>query len=154
LQIVIVGTSLDNKLPDPETSPEQIAELGLDPASSAPHDIFLAIASRWGTLVRSQLREWLSRLAGDFIEGRDARATQVALIMNSVDIIHSSALDWKRFTKSRPAKVCASVDETGIPALRARIARLAEAQVASTLQQLSKRLEELDAAVFAAIERS
>lgn len=154
LQIVIVGTSLDNKLPDPDTSPEQISELGLDPGSSTTHDVFLAIASRWTALVGSQFREWLSRLAAEFIESRDAREDHVARIMQGLDIIPSSALDWKRFSRTRPPKVCASIDETGIPALRSRIAGLADAQVASTLQHLSKRLEELDAAAFDAIERS
>ena len=154
VEIVIVGTSLDNKVPDPETSPDQIVELGLDPTSASAREIFLAIVDRWKTLVSGQFKDWLMRLAGEFIESRVERDEQVERIMSRVEVVASSAFDWKRLMKKRAPRVCVSIEETGIPQLRSRISGLAEKQIESTRNQLSKRLDDAEAAVLDAIERS
>jgi hypothetical protein len=154
VQIVLVGTSLDNKLPDPETDPQQIRDLGLDPTTATSSEVFRAIAASWDRLVKGHFSDWLNRLAPSYLEHPSDREPQVARIMANVRTIATSAPDWQRFRKNRTAKVCVTSDETGVPCLRSVIFDMAEAQANTTCQLLRRRVEEAREGALSAIQRS
>jgi hypothetical protein len=156
VQVVLVGTSLDSKLPEPDEEPEQVRELGLDPASASTEDVFEAVGREWAKRVVPLFRDWLKVKADQFLPELPAsdRAERVERIMASVVAVPTSAKDWVRFCRKKKPRVSRSPEDTGVPELQRRINQLADAQVATTVGALERRIEALKESVLNAIDRS
>ncbi|MGA3038958.1 MAG: dynamin family protein [Vulcanimicrobiaceae bacterium] len=156
LQVILVGTSLDAKVPDPETDEKQVLDLGIEPCKATEPNVFRAICDRWTSHVRAQFVNWLREKAAQFLPNLDEheRAMRVDQLMQAVEIIPTSAKDWTRHTKKRKMRWCRNPEDTGLPELKLRINALADSQIQTTIEALGRRLVELSESVLSAIERS
>lgn len=155
VQVLLLGTKLDSAVPDPDTKPEEIRQLGLDPETATRPQIFDAIVQEWQKLVVSQFRSWLTNLADQFLELPSAeRTAHVDRIMRAVRAVPTNSSDWKRHSKGKAMTLVAVSDETGIPLLRKSIGELADAQNATTRSHLERRVAECHSSVLEAIQSS
>ncbi len=158
LQIIVLGTSLDKGLPDPEDDDDarQIADLGLGPTHATKTDVFKATCDRWREAVRPEFASWLKSKANEFLPdlSDEDRIERVERIMANVEVIPTSAKDWRRFRRGKPMEYCRDSRDTGLPHLRAIINSLAEHQIRTTVGVLERRIDALREAVLGAIERS
>lgn len=155
-QIVVIGTSLDKGVPEPEEDAAQVVELGLDPEQATTKDVFSAICERWREMVGPQLRAWLREKASEFLPdvAEEDRARRVDMIMENVEVIPTSAGDWRRSLRRKDMKYCKSADETGFPKLQRVINNLAEHQIRTTEGYIEGRINNLRDVTLAAVERS
>lgn len=156
VQVILVGTSLDAKLPDPEEAPGQVRDLGLDPAAATLYDVFGAVCSEWAKAVRPMFTSWLQTKAREFLPdlSEDERNGRVQQILSRVDVVPTSAKDWVRCKRARAMQVCRLAEETGLPKLRGLINALAEHQIATTVGALEQRIKALRESVLTSLERS
>jgi hypothetical protein len=159
VEIVIVGTSLDAKVPDLDDDPEQVRDLGLDPANTTPQDIFKALCAEWETQVHSIFKGWLNSKANEFLPERSEseRSEVVDRLMLFVKTLPTSAKDWSRRNRHKGGKAmkwCRTPAQTGIPELRRLINELADSQTKTTRDVLARRLHVLQNSVLGAIELS
>jgi hypothetical protein len=156
VQLVIVGTSLDKGLPDSEEDAGQVQELGLDPNTATPQDVFRAVCRKWEQKVKPVFGLWLRTKALEFLPDlgdaeREARAQKV---LERVAVVPTSAKDWMRHSRGRKMQVCVAPPDTGIPALRDHVNALAQHQIDTTIGLLEQRITTLRDSVLDSIERS
>jgi hypothetical protein len=156
LQIVVLGASLDKGLPDPEEEAGQVADLGLNPATATKKDVFAAVCARWRETVRPEFVLWLRAKASEFLPdlSDEERAQRVEGIMSNVEVIPTSARDWRKLRRGKDMEYCRDADDTGLPQLRRIINDLAEHQIKTTVGVLECRIDALRDSALAAIERS
>lgn len=156
VQLIIVGTSLDKGLPDPEDDPGQVSDLGLEPATASEHDVFGAVCSEWSKAIRPLFAAWLRTKALEFLPdlSEEGRLQRVDVILSRVSIVPTSAKDWVRHKRNKKMKVCRVPEATGLPELKGLINALADQQIATTVGVLEKKITTLRDSVFESIERS
>jgi len=156
VQVVLVGTSLDKGVPNPEEDPREVQDLGLDPATANDQQIFAAISSTWASRIRALFNAWLKTKAAEFLPevSEHEREILVERIMNRVAVVPTSAKDWARHIRKRPMRWCQNLDETGIPELRKLVNELADAQIKTTVGKMAEWISSLRETVLSAVERS
>jgi hypothetical protein len=156
VQLILVGTSLDKGLPDPDDDPGQVRELGLDPASANVFDVFSAVRSEWTKAVRPLFAAWLRTKSLEFLPdlSEDERNQRVDQILTRVVVVPTSAKDWVRYKRDKKMQVCRVPDDTGLPELRGHINALADLQIATTVGALEQKIELLRESVLDSVERS
>jgi hypothetical protein len=156
VQLILVGTSLDKGLPDPEDDPGQVRELGLDPMAANLFDVFSAVCSEWSKAVRPVFATWLRTKALEFLpdSSEEARESRVQQILSRVVVVPTSAKDWVRYKRGKKMQVCRIPAETGLPELRLLINVLAEQQIATTVGALEHKIASFRDLVLASLDRS
>jgi hypothetical protein len=156
VQLILVGTSLDKGLPDPDDDPGQVRELGLEPTVASVFDVFRAVCSEWTRAVRPLFAAWLRTKALEFLPdlSEESRSKRVDQILSRVVVVPTSAKDWVRHKRAKKMQVCRVPEDTGVPELRALINALAEHQIATTVGALDKKIEVLRESVLESVERS
>jgi len=156
VQIILVGTSLDAKLPDPEDDARQVEELGLDPTKATKEDIFKAVCTSWANAIRPQFINWLHVKSKVFLPDLSEQEQQARVqhIVARLKVIPTSAKDWNRYKHQKEMKVCRVPEDTGMSLLRDSINALADAQIETTKNTLRQKIIALQRSVLASIERS
>lgn len=156
VQIILIGTSLDKGLPDPEDDPGQVRDLGLDPSTATEFDVFEAVCSEWAKAVKPLFLNWLRTKSLEFLPDlpENERNARVENILKNVTVVPTSAKDWVRYKRGRKMHVCKRPDDTGLPSLRLLINALADDQIATTITALRQKACEVQNSILDSIERS
>jgi hypothetical protein len=156
VQVILVGTSLDKGLPDPDDDRGEVRELGLNPTTATTFDVFDAVCSGWAKAVLPVFAGWLRTKAFEFLPDlpEDERNKRIEEILARVSVVPTSAKDWVRFKRRKNMHVCHTSKETGLLRLRGLINALADHQITTTVAALHKRMEDFREAVLLSIERS
>ena len=156
VHVVLVGTSLDKGLPDPDDDPGQVRDLGLDPGTATTSDVFDGVCSGWAKAVLPQFASWLRTKATEFLPdlAEDERNGRIEQIMGNVSVVATSAKDWVRYKRNKKMLVCRNPERTGLPELRESINALADHQLATTTASLRQKISDLRKTVIESIERS
>jgi flagellar biosynthesis GTPase FlhF len=156
VHVVLVGTSLDKGLPDPEDDAGQVKDLGLDPRTATTSDVFDAVCLGWAKAVLPQFTSWLRTKAVEFLPDvtEDERESRVEQILSNVTAVATSAKDWVRHKRNKKMVVCKNSERTGLPELRDSINALANHQIATTTASLRQKISELRKTVIESVERS